>query len=126
MRKRARWTLPESDPLAVESLGKALGLFAPATRVLLHRGLGDPEGARRFLAPSLDQLCDPLVMQDMPRALERLRQAIRDRERILIYGDYDVDGTTAVVLLTKAIEMAGGAASYHVPHRLKDGYGMRP
>jgi single-stranded-DNA-specific exonuclease len=62
----------------------------------------------------------------MPRAIERLRKAIGSGEKILIYGDYDVDGTTAVVLLTKAIELAGGAAGYHVPHRLKDGYGMRP
>jgi single-stranded-DNA-specific exonuclease len=64
-------------------------------------------------------------MRDMACALERLEQAIRDRERILIYGDYDVDGATSVVLLTKAIEMAGGEARHYVPHRLKDGYGMR-
>jgi single-stranded-DNA-specific exonuclease len=61
----------------------------------------------------------------MDIAVERLRRAIHAREKILIYGDYDVDGTTSVVLLTKAIEMAGGSAEYHVPHRLKDGYGMR-
>ncbi len=62
----------------------------------------------------------------MSAAIERIRRAIADSEKILIYGDYDVDGTTSVVLLTKAIEMAGGAADFHVPHRLKDGYGMRP
>jgi single-stranded-DNA-specific exonuclease len=65
-------------------------------------------------------------MRDMPRAVARLREAIRNGQKILIYGDYDVDGTTSVVILTKAIELAGGAASHHVPHRLKDGYGMRP
>ncbi len=65
------------------------------------------------------------LMRDMPRAVERLARAIRASEKILIYGDYDVDGTSSVVLLTKAIELAGGAANYHVPHRLKDGYGMR-
>jgi single-stranded-DNA-specific exonuclease len=64
-------------------------------------------------------------MRDMPQAVERLLRAIRGGEKILIYGDYDVDGTSSVVLLTKAIELAGGAAHYHVPHRLKDGYGMR-
>ena len=84
-----------------------------------------PEAARRFLAPSLDDLHDPMLMRGMPEAMERLRRAIRDREKILIYGDYDVDGTSSVVLLTKAIELAGGAAEYHVPNRLKDGYGMR-
>ena len=64
-------------------------------------------------------------MRDMGRAVERLLAAIRAGEKILIYGDYDVDGTSSVVLLTKAIELAGGAPQFHVPHRLKDGYGMR-
>ena len=92
----------------------------------MHRGLGEPTAARHFLEPSLDDLHDPAAMRDMPRAVERLREAIREGQKILIYGDYDVDGTTSVVILTKAIELAGGAASHHVPHRLKDGYGMRP
>ena len=83
------------------------------------------EAARRFLAPSLGDLNDPLLMRDMQRAVDRLLVAIRQDEKILIYGDYDVDGTSSVVLLTKAIELAGGAAGFHVPHRLKDGYGMR-
>ena len=126
MRTRARWTLPAGDPRHVEKLRAALGFASPAAQVLVSRGLGDPAAARRFLRPSLEELCDPFSMRDMACAVERLRQAIRNRERILIYGDYDVDGTLSVVLLTKAIEMAGGAASYHVPHRLKDGYGMRP
>src|SRR5205085_5617249 len=88
-------------------------------------GLADPDAARRFLRPSFDELHDPLLMCDMAKALERLERAIRGGEKILIYGDYDVDGTSSVVILTKAIEIAGGAAEFHVPHRLKDGYGMR-
>jgi single-stranded-DNA-specific exonuclease len=96
-----------------------------AARTLVNRGLADPAAARRFLAPSLEDLHDPFAMRDMRQAIERLLRAIRGHEKILIYGDYDVDGTTSVVLLTKAIELAGGAADYHVPHRLKDGYGMR-
>jgi single-stranded-DNA-specific exonuclease len=122
----ARWLLPESQRAQVEALAAALCIGAPAARVLVHRGLSDPAAAARFLRPSLDDLHDPLAMRDMPRAIERLQAAIRNREKILIYGDYDVDGTTSVVVLTKAIELAGGAAEYHVPHRLKDGYGMRP
>ena len=121
-----RWLLPRPDPRDVEALSSALGIAAPAAGILVHRGLGDPAAARRFLEPSLDDLHDPLTMRDMPRAVARLREAIRDGQKILIYGDYDVDGTTSVVLLTKAIELAGGAASHYVPHRLKDGYGMRP
>jgi single-stranded-DNA-specific exonuclease len=123
---QSRWILPSSDPRAVETLSSALRIGAPSARILVHRGLGDSEAAGRFLHPSLDHLHDPLIMRDMPRAVERLREAIRDGQKILIYGDYDVDGTTSVVLLTKAIELAGGAPSHHVPHRLKDGYGMRP
>jgi len=98
----------------------------PVAKVLVARGFRDAEAARRFLDPAFEELHDPLSMRDMPAATERIARAIRDRERILIYGDYDVDGTTSVVLLTKAIELAGGEARYHVPHRLKDGYGMRP
>jgi single-stranded-DNA-specific exonuclease len=93
--------------------------------VLVQRGLSDPERARLFLRPGFEDLHDPLDMRDMAAAVERIARAIRQSERILIYGDYDVDGTTSVVLLTKAIELAGGVAVYHVPHRLKDGYGMR-
>lgn len=126
MGKRARWTLPCGDPREIEMLAAALAIGTPAAKVLVSRGLSDAEAARRFLAPSLDQLCDPLLMRDMNLALERLQRAIRDHEQILIYGDYDVDGTSSVVLLTKAIELAGGAAAYHIPNRLKDGYGMRP
>ena len=125
MGNRARWTLPAGDRREIEALAAALGVGTAAAKVLASRGLGDPAAARRFLAPSLNDLSDPLAMRGMACAVERLLRAIRDRERILIYGDYDVDGTSAVVLLTKAIEMAGGAAGYHIPHRLKDGYGMR-
>ena len=122
---KRRWLLPAHHPGLAESLSAALRIGLPAAKTLVHRGLADPDAARRFLAPSLDDLHDPMTMRDMPQAVERLLRAIHEREKILIYGDYDVDGTSSVVLLTKAIELAGGAADYHVPHRLKDGYGMR-
>jgi single-stranded-DNA-specific exonuclease len=110
----------------VAALAAALKLGPAAAKVLAARGFGDADAARRFLRPAFEELHDPLTMRDMPAAIDRLARAIRDREHILIYGDYDVDGTTSVVLLTKVIELAGGQAGYHVPHRLKDGYGMRP
>ena len=120
-----RWLLPATDAREIEALSAALRIGAPAARVLVHRGLAAPAAARSFLHPSFDALHDPLTLRDMPAAIARIGRAIGGHEKILIYGDYDVDGTTSVVLLTKAIELAGGAASYHVPHRLKDGYGMR-
>jgi single-stranded-DNA-specific exonuclease len=116
---------PPANPPQATALVAELKLSPLVARVLVHRGLAEPEAARRFLDPRFDDLYDPLAMRDMAAAAERLARAIRDGERILIYGDYDVDGTTSVVLLTKTIELAGGTATYHVPHRLKDGYGMR-
>jgi single-stranded-DNA-specific exonuclease len=121
----ARWLIPEVSAQEVEALAAALRIGPPAARVLLARDVRDPDAARRFLRPSLDDLHPPAALRGMSEAVERLRRAISSGEKILIYGDYDVDGTTSVVILTKAIEMAGGAASFFVPHRLRDGYGMR-
>src|SRR5262249_12367769 len=84
------------------------------------------ERAREFLHPDLKSLHDPRLLLDMNAAVDRLCRAIRDGEKILIYGDYDVDGTTSVVILKTAIELAGGISEFDVPHRFKDGYGMRP
>jgi single-stranded-DNA-specific exonuclease len=117
--------LPALEAHAVAALSTALEVGPPAAKVLVHRGFRDPAAAHRFLHPAFEELHDPLSMRDMPAAIERIARAIRGRERILIYGDYDVDGTTSVVLLNKAFELAGGIVTYHVPHRLKDGYGMR-
>jgi len=122
---RHRWVLPAEAGPPAAALARSLSISPLAARVLVHRGLADPAAAARFLRPSFSGLHDPLTMRGMPEALDRLERAIRDREKILIYGDYDVDGTASVVILTKAIEIAGGAAGYHIPHRLKDGYGMR-
>ena len=119
------WSLPPSAPAASEALAAALGIGPLAAAVLCRRGFTDPQAARRFLHPSLDHLHDPRLLRGMDAAVERIQRAIGAHEKILIYGDYDVDGATSTVLLIKAIELAGGSAEYHVPHRLKDGYGMR-
>ncbi len=122
----SRWLLPDPECRPAESLASVLRIGPLLARVLARRGLSGPDAARRFLQPRLDDLHSPFALRDMTPAAERLCRAVRDGEKILIYGDYDVDGTTSVVLLTKAIELAGGVVAYHVPHRLKDGYGMRP
>lgn len=93
--------------------------------LLVTRGIDEPEAAGRFLSPALGDLHDPLQMRGMKQALDRLEAALERKERILIYGDYDVDGTTAIVILKTAIELCGGAADFHVPHRIREGYGMR-
>ncbi len=125
VRPAARWILPPKADGRVEDLRRALGLHRLAAAVLVQRGFEDPECARAFLSPELDSLCDPFLLADMEEAVERLGRAIQERERILIYGDYDVDGTSSIVVLKKTIEILGGCAEYHIPHRLTEGYGMR-
>ena len=121
-----RWRFPGEPGERAAGLAAALGIGLPSAKILCSRGYGDPEAARRFLDPSLENLHDPYLMAGMDAAVARIRRAIDGREGILIYGDYDVDGTTSVVVLKKAIELAGGQATFAIPHRLKDGYGMRP
>jgi single-stranded-DNA-specific exonuclease len=120
-----RWLLRELDRVEADSFASLLGIGPVAARVLYGRGLRDPAAARRFLSPALEDLHDPLTMLGMPAAVSRLRRATTAKEKILIYGDYDVDGTTSVVVLKKAIELAGGVAIFHVPNRFTEGYGMR-
>ncbi len=119
------WSVAPSDPSAVSALARALNLAPPAARVLWARGYRDVSDARRFFAPSLDDLHDPYLLKGMPEAVERVQRAIEQNEPILLYGDYDVDGTSSVVILKKGIELLGGQVTFHVPHRLRDGYGMR-
>ena len=124
-RAAARWLLPHPDPSAVDSLCRILNLQRAVAAVLVHRAYGDPAAAREFLSSKLTALEDPFQMRDMEAARLRLMHAITAREPILLYGDYDVDGTSSIVVLKKAIEILGGAADFFIPHRLKDGYGMR-
>ncbi len=121
----ARWILPHANPLAAKKLQESLGIERLVASVLVHRGYADPAAAREFLSSELTALEDPFKLRDMEPALARITQAIDSREPILLYGDYDVDGSSAIVVLKKAIEILGGAADFFIPHRLKDGYGMR-
>jgi len=93
--------------------------------LLVARGIEEPEVAARFLSPELGDLHDPLRMSGMQAALDRLEAALERKEKVLIYGDYDVDGTTAIVILKTAIELCGGSADFHVPHRIREGYDLR-
>ena len=120
-----RWCLPQSEPDAAGSLTGDLGLSPLVARVLVRRGCRDSAAARAFLAPSLDSLHDPFLLKGMREAVERLMVAIREGQSILLYGDYDADGVASVVILKTAIERAGGRVSFHVPNRLREGYGLR-
>ena len=107
------------------ALAEALALRLPAARVLWTREIREVGAARKFLRPSLDELHDPYLLADMRKAARRLGAAVKSREKILLYGDYDVDGTSAVVILVSALRLAGAEVGFHVPHRMKEGYGMR-
>jgi single-stranded-DNA-specific exonuclease len=129
-----RWISKPADSLKVRVLAAALpgqGLSVNRASLpvladlLVRRGIEEPEAALRFLVPELSHLHDPLQMSGMSAALERLEAAVERKEKVLIYGDYDVDGTTAIVILKTAIELCGGVADFHVPHRIREGYGMR-
>lgn len=131
-----RWDLKTADSDAVEHLAAelttqpSLGLkdspiTATLARLLVMRGITEGDAAGRFLNPALSHLHSPYLMAGMKTAVNRIEAAIENNESILIYGDYDVDGTTAIVILKTAIELCGGTADFHVPHRIRDGYDMR-
>ena len=124
-RPAARWNTPCFELPAVDRLRTELQVSRVVAEILVSRGYPDVETAHEFLYPQLDRLHDPFALRDMQAAVVRLQDAIRHREPVLIYGDYDVDGTTSVVVLKKTIEILGGQAEFHIPHRVKDGYGMR-
>jgi len=115
----------DSKAIAAAELSRAANLPLIVAELLIARGVRTIEDVDRFLNPQLAHLHDPYLMSGMRAAVPRVQQAIAAKEPILIYGDYDVDGTAATVLLKTAIEMLGGEVRFHVPHRLKEGYGMR-
>jgi len=120
-----KWNPAEFDAVGVSKLASALDVSLLVARVLWARGYRDPAEARRFLNPSTADMHDPFLLTSMAAAAERLAIAVRKNEPILLYGDYDVDGTSALVVLKKTIDLAGGQATCFVPHRLRDGYGMK-
>ncbi len=125
MASQARWKLREISEDSAKYLARCCSLHMPAARVLWGRGLQDEAAARQFLKPELRYLHDPFLMLGMERAVERLRRALADGEPVMLYGDYDVDGISSVVLLLTMLRLMGHDARFHVPDRLKDGYGMQ-
>ena len=120
-----RWIYRSYDSAEAERLQREAQVSSLTSVLLAQRGITDPAEALRFLRPDLSQLRDPYRMAGMSKAVSRIRRAIAQQEKILVYGDYDVDGATSVVLLRAVIELAGGSAEFHVPHRIREGYGMR-
>ncbi|MDZ7659934.1 single-stranded-DNA-specific exonuclease RecJ [Fodinibius sp.] len=120
-----RWvfTTPENEE-AVSDLQDQLGVPPKIARLLALRGIDTYEKAEAFFRSDLSQLHDPFLMKDMDKATSRLAEAIRNGERILIYGDYDVDGTTSTAILYIFLEEFGVDVDFYIPHRFKEGYGI--
>ena len=120
-----RWMTPDADAARVGDLAGALALPAPIVRALLHRGLGDAAAIDRYLRPRLSDLGDPFALPDMAPAVDRVWRAIDAGERIVVHGDYDVDGVAATALLTRALRGLGADAQSFLPRRMDDGYGLQ-
>lgn len=105
-------------------LASELNLPVPLATILLQRGIKNRNEANAFFNPTLTQLHDPFLMRDMDKAVERIQRALGDGERILVYGDYDVDGTTAVALVYSYLRSLGADCAYYIPDRYKEGYGI--
>ncbi|WP_190810226.1 single-stranded-DNA-specific exonuclease RecJ [Flagellimonas sp. S3867] len=120
-----RWTIkPKSDPNEIDRLSKELNVDALITHLLLQRGISTYEEAKRFFRPELSHLHDPFLMKDMDKAVARIESAIAKNENILVYGDYDVDGTTAVALLSSFLQENYPNVATYIPDRYSEGYGV--
>jgi single-stranded-DNA-specific exonuclease len=120
-----RWELLSPQEEEIQALASDLTVSPLLARLLINRGISEAEEAWAFLNPQISDLHNPYLMKGMEETVARLFQAIAQGERILVYGDYDVDGITSTVLLKRALEMLGGEVGYHIPHRLEDGYGFK-
>ncbi|MCK9484227.1 MAG: single-stranded-DNA-specific exonuclease RecJ [Candidatus Marinimicrobia bacterium] len=121
---KQNWHISVSDPTAVQKLTQELQIPPAIARVLLNRGLSDKAAIEKFFSPSTQDTHDPFLMADMTKAVERLGQAMLRREKVLVFGDYDVDGTTATSLLCLAFREIGLDTAFYIPDREREGYGL--
>lgn len=123
---RRIWEDVPADDARSRALADALSIPPVIARLLTQRGFVDPDAAHRFLHPDLSHLHDPWLLTDMRPAVDRIRQAIVARERIIVHGDYDADGITSTAMLRRALELLGADVGHFVPDRMRDGYGLQP
>ncbi|HEY8343029.1 MAG TPA: single-stranded-DNA-specific exonuclease RecJ [Calditerricola sp.] len=126
LKPKTRWRMRPYDEQAARDLAQRCGLPALVARLLVQRGITDPDEAERFLNPTPDHFHDPFRLDGMERAVARIRRAIAGGEPILIYGDYDADGVTSTALMVHLLRMLGARFDYYVPNRFTEGYGLHP
>lgn len=122
--KQTKWCFVQTDSALAAKLSTQIGLHPLIAQLLVNRGVKDPEQARVFLKPDLAQLTDPFLLPGMDIALKRIDTALRNNEKIVIYGDYDVDGITGTVLLINLFKLINRQVDFYIPHRLEEGYGL--
>jgi len=123
--KAKRWIVRRQDAQQAASLARVLGVSPILAALLITRGYDNESSARSFLTPGHNQIHEPYLMLGMREAVARLETAIDNGEPILIYGDYDVDGTTGTAVLLRALKLLGARTGFHVPHRFTEGYGIQ-
>ena len=121
---RKGWLVSPQDEARVRGLSGALDISPLLAHILINRGFGDRDKARRFLQPRLSHLYEPSVLPGLTRAAERISSALTNRERIILYGDYDADGISGLALLKQCLSFLGEEVDYYIPHRLEEGYGL--
>ncbi|GEM_PF-25779 len=118
------WTYNKLDNIKVEELSNSLGITPTISRVLLNRGIANHDEAKKFLYSSLTQLHDPFLLKDMDKVVKRIKAAIKNNEKICIYGDYDVDGISSTSIMIKYFNSINHPATYYIPNRMEEGYGL--
>ena len=124
--KGMRWHISQPDDKIVEHLQQSGGYSEPVARVLVNRGYFDMDSVERFMEANLQMLHDPMKFDGMSEAAKRTFAAIKNNEKIVIYGDYDVDGVTSSALLVKVLEGLGARVTFFIPNRTEHGYGLHP
>ena len=120
-----RWTVkPKPSQENIDNLSKVLGVDDLIAQLLIQRGITNYDEAKAFFRPELNQLHDPFLMKDMHKAVERIGQAMTNHENILVYGDYDVDGTTSVALMSSYLMETYPQVATYIPDRYLEGYGI--
>ncbi|MGQ9630589.1 MAG: single-stranded-DNA-specific exonuclease RecJ [bacterium] len=122
--KKRRWKVKERDEYLCQNLASRLGIPEVIAQILINRGIDTETEAREFLQADISHLHDPFLFKDMDRAVLRMKRAMDRGERITIYGDYDVDGTSAISLMLLVLRELGANVDYHIPHRIQEGYGL--
>src|ERR1700759_4942238 len=114
-----RWAMAATDPERPEALFRELKVHPALCRILVQRGIYTYEKAKAYFRPSLDQLHDPFLMKDMQQAVNRVLKALDSKEKILVFGDYDVDGTTSVACMYRFLKQFHAHTEFYIPHRYR-------